>query len=116
MTKWLKHVADLDRIEKQIYLHRFPERLLKISSMLSYIRFFSSIEQCNNFIMRVNPITVLVDNKLNPHIVYPRKIIEDRVKEAHRKKLMLLADNIAYYAYWACRKLRKPGKLKIILK
>ena len=74
------------------------------------------MEACNSFIDRVSPVIVIVDPKLNPHIGYPRKIPEDMVKRRYEKVLALLADNIAYYAYWAAEKLRRHEKIRALLK
>ncbi len=38
-----------------------------------------------------------MDDKLYNKIKHPRKVRESRVKERHRKKLILIADNLANY-------------------
>ena len=115
-TSWIKHIADLPKREKTVYLHRLPDRLAKVTKYLSRIRLFRNTKTCSEFVKILNPAVVIVDPKLNPHIDYPRKVLEDRVKRRHEKILALLADNIAYYSYWVIEVRRKPGELNRILK
>lgn len=76
-----------------------------------YIRHFSSPLSCNNFIWSIKPIVALVDDKLYDLITYKPKVKESKVKERHRKVLTILADNVAYYAYWATEIRKKPQLL-----
>ena len=117
LASWVKHVADLSRREKTVYLHRFPSRLHRLHGHLDYVRVFSSLRECNNFINTVKPAILIVDPKLSPYITYPRKISEDKVKRRHERILVLLADNIAYYTYWTLKVRKKDTReLKRILK
>ena len=115
-ASWVKRVADLPRREKVVYLHRLPDRLAKIKEFLDYIRVFSSVEACSIFVGRINPALVIVDPKLMRYIDHPRKIPEDRVKRRHERILALLADNVAYYAYWVARSGKNPRLLSRLLK
>ncbi len=115
-TSWARHIADLAKQEKTVYLHRLPHRLAKVSSYFMYIRHFSSPLSCNNFIQSIKPIVALVDDKLYNLLTYKPKVKESRVKERHRKVLTILADNVAYYAYWATEIRKKPQLLQQILK
>lgn len=45
----------------------------------------------------LKPLLVIVDDKLYNEVEYPRKVKESRIKERHRRKLVLIADNIANY-------------------
>ena len=40
---------------------------------------------------------MIVDDKLYSTVEYPRKVRESRVREEHRRKLILVADNLANY-------------------
>jgi hypothetical protein len=115
-ASWVKHVADLSKHERATYLHKLPSRLAKIVNFLEYIMHFNNTEDCNSFVDNLQPAIVIVDPKLNPHINYPRKITEDRVKRRHEKLLALLADNIAYYAYWVTEIKKRPQELGKVVK
>jgi len=115
-TSWAKHIADLARQEKIAYLHRLPRRFVKISSYLMHVKHFSSLDSCNNFIQSIKPVVALVDDELYSLLTYKPKVKESKVKERHRKILTILADNVAYYAYWATEVRRKPQLLQWILK
>ena len=108
----MKHVADLPRREKTVYLHRLPERLSKVLDMLAYVRVFNSVDRCSSFIETLNPLLVLVDDRLYSRIQHPRRVRESRVRETHRRRLVMLADNIAYYACWATEEPGRPASLK----
>ncbi len=99
-ASWVKHIADLPRREKTVYLHRLPTRLSRIMDYLESTRYFLSIDNCNKYIELLRPVVVLVDDKLYNAITYPRKVKESRIRERHRKVLIMLADNVAYYTYW----------------
>ncbi len=64
------------------------------------MRWFNNPSSCSDFVNRLDPAIVIVDPKLDPYIDYPRKILENKVTGRHEKILMLLADSVAYYAYW----------------
>ncbi|RLG82144.1 MAG: hypothetical protein DRO09_00940 [Thermoprotei archaeon] len=115
-ASWVKHVADLPRREKLVYLRRFPSRLARVLEYLVHVKWFNSVEACNTFIKTLNPAIVVVDPKLHLHIDYPRRILEDEVKKRYEKILALLADNIAYYSYWALEVREKLEELRRILK
>lgn len=115
-TSWTRHIVDLAKREKIVYLRRLPHRFAKISGYLLYIRHFSNIYSCNSFIRSIKPVVVLVDDKLHDLLAYKPKVKESRVKERHRKVLIILADNVAYYAYWVIGVRRKPQLLQQILK
>ncbi len=110
LSKWVKHVADLDKHEKTRYLHLLPRRFRKIKPYLTHVKIFSSVEPCNSFIRRLKPTVVLADNKLYSSIDHPRKVRESDIKERHRRRLMMLADNVAYYTYWCTAVLARPEK------
>jgi len=62
-------------------------------------------------------ISTLINFSSNHQICHnPRKIPEDRVSRRHEKVLALLADNVAYYAYWATEIRRRPQLIEQILK
>jgi len=115
LASWVKHVADLPRREKIAYLHRFPKRLAKIRSYLEHVLVVRGIEEANRRLVELKPDVVLVDNALYSYVHHPRKVMESRVKERHRRVLMLLTDNVAYYAYWVLNVLRDPRKLREVL-
>jgi len=115
-VSWAKHIADLAKREKIVYLHRLPHRLAKIHGYLTYIRHFSSPNSCNSFIESIKPVVILVDDKLYDRLTYRPKIKESRVKERHRRVLTILADNVAYYTYWTTEVRKKPWLLQQILK
>jgi len=115
-ASWVKHAADLPRWEKALYLRKFPERFSKLREFLEYVRWFNDLNSCNNLLERLSPAILIVDPKLHPYINYPRKIPEDRVSRRYEKVLALLADNIAYYAYWATEIRKKPQLVEQILK
>ncbi len=111
-TSWVRHVADLSKCEKTRYLHLLPTRFRKVKPYLSIVKAFSNLLPCNNLINHLKPAVVLVDDKLYQHVSYPRKVRESRAREKHRKKLILLADNVAYYTYWCVAILGRPEKIK----
>jgi len=115
-ASWAKRIADLDRRERIAYLHRFPHRFAKVLSYLTYVRHFSSLESCNSFIQSVRPVVVLVDDSLYDLLDFRPKVRESNIAERHRKVLTILADNIAYYAYWATEVRKKPQLIQLILK
>jgi len=115
-VSWAKHIADLAKQEKIVYLHRLPNRFAKIHNYLMHIRHFSSLNSCNNFIQSIKPIVIIVDDKLYNLLTYRPKIRESNAKERHRKILTIFADNVAYYAYWAIEIRKKPQLLQQILK
>jgi len=45
---------------------------------------------------------VIIDDRLYNEIKHPRKVKESRVKERHRRKLVLIADSIANYFRVLC--------------
>jgi len=116
IASWVKHVADLPKREKLAYLRRLPDRLSRIMSYLEYVRWFSSVESCSAFIDSITPAIVILDPRLDPYIRYPRKILEDRVSRRHEEILSLLADNVAYYAYWVLEVRKRPRELGKVLK
>jgi len=115
-SSWVKHIADLPKREKVAYLHRFPSRLARVRDYLERILVVSSIESANSAVTDLAPTTVLVDDTLYSHIQHPRKVRESRVKERHRRVLISLADNVAYYAYWVLEVRKRPRELERILK
>ena len=42
-------------------------------------------------------MAVIVDDKLYTVIEHPRRIKESKVREKHRRKLIIIADNLANY-------------------
>ena len=115
-ASWVKHIADLPKREKIVYLRRFPDRLAKIRVFLEHIKWFNNPSSCNDFVNKLSPAILITDPKLDPYIDYPRKIHESKVTRRHEKILALLADNVAYYTYWATIIRRKPQLLEQILK
>ncbi len=109
-TKWVKHVAELEKHEKSRYLHLLPKRFKSVKPYLTHVKTFSSVEPCNNLIKQLKPIVVLVDDKLYSSIDYPRKIREGKIRERHRRRLVMLTDNVAYYTYWCTAILGRPEK------
>jgi len=63
----------------------------------------------------VNPL-VIVDGKLYKYIDFRPKIRESRVRERYRRVLILLADNIAYYAYLVLEVKKRSEELRRIVK
>lgn len=112
----MKHVADLPRLERALYLRKFPERFSKLKEFLEYVRWFNNLDSYSNLVERLRPAVLIVDPKLYTYINYPRKIPEDRVSRRHERVLALLADNVAYYAYWATEVRKKPQLIERILK
>lgn len=115
-ASWVRHVADLPRHEKTVYLHRFPSRLNKIINYLNYVRSFNNVRECSKFIQLTKPAIVIADPKLSPRIRHPHKIPENKVSRRYEKILTLLADNVAYYAYWVTEVEGNPKKLRNITK
>ena len=113
-TSWARHATDLGRHERTRYLHLFPTRFRRAKPYLSIVRVLGNTASCNNLVNSLRPIAVLIDDRLHPYIDYPRKVREGRVREKHRKRLMLLADNVAYYAYWCTAVLGRSGKVREI--
>jgi len=107
-ASWVKYVADLPRWEKALYLRKFPERFSKLMEFLEYVKWFNDLDNCSNLIDRLRPAVLIVDPKLYTYINYPRKIPEHRVSRRYEKVLALLADNVAYYVYWATEVRKKP--------
>jgi len=110
-VSWAKHIADLAKREKIVYLHRLPHRLAKIHGYLTYIRHFSSPNSCNSSIESIKPVVILVDDKLYDRLTYRPKI-----KERHRRVLTILADNVAYYAYRTAEVRKKSWLPQQVLK
>ncbi len=96
-AKNFKHFRELGSDRKKQYMRLFPRRLERIQYMLEVIRIYTSINSLQNNIDKLNPIVVIIDDKLYPHIRHPRKIKESRVREKHRKALTIIADNLANY-------------------
>jgi len=115
-ASWAKRIADLDRRERIAYLHRLPYRFARVLGYLMYVRLFSSLESCNSFIRSVRPIVVLVDDSLYDLLDFRPKVRESNIAERHRRVLTVLADNVAYYAYWATEVRKRPQLIQQILK
>jgi len=115
-ASWTKRIADLDRRERVAYLHRLPHRFARVLGYLTYVRHFSSLDDCNSFIESMRPVVVLVDDGLRDLLDFGPKVRESDVAERHRKVLTILADNVAYYAYWAAEVRRRPQLIQQILK
>jgi len=115
-ASWARRVADLDKQERIAFLHRFPHRFAKVLGYLMYVRLFSSLDDCNSFIQSVRPVVVLVDDSLYDLLDFRPKVRESNIAERHRKVLTVLADNVAYYAYWATEVRKRPQLIEQILK
>jgi len=115
-ASWVKHIADLPRWEKALYLRKLPERFSKLREFLEYVRLLNDLDSCSDFVKRLRPAVLIVDPKLYTYIDYPRKIPENRISRRHERVLALLADNVAYYAYWATEIRKKPQLVEQILK
>ena len=96
-TKWVKHFREVGSDRRKTYLSLFPRRLEKTKPFLDIIRVHLSIDRVQAVIEEYKPLLVIVDDKLYSKIQYFRKVKESRVRERHRKKLILIADNLANY-------------------
>ena len=61
------------------------------------VRVCLNIDCVQSIIENICPLVIIVDDKLYTKIQHPRKVREGHVKEKHRVRLMLIADNIANY-------------------
>ncbi|BES81034.1 hypothetical protein PABY_06010 [Pyrodictium abyssi] len=97
-TTWVKHFRELGSDRKRTYLAAFPRRFEKTKTLLELARVCLSTRCAQDLVDRYNPVVVLVDDKLYNAISHRRKIAESRVREAHRRILIGLADSLANYA------------------
>ena len=96
-TTWVKHFREIGSLLVRAYLAALPRRFERVRDYIDVVRVCLDIKCVQEHIDSVNPLVVLVDDKLFTSIEHPRKVRESRVKESHRKKLMMLADNLANY-------------------
>lgn len=108
VTEWVKHLRELGSDKRKQYLRALPRRFKKIRQYLMLARICTTIRCVQKLIYSYNPLVVIIDDKLANRVQYPRKVRESNVKEHHRRRLILLADNLAGYA----RTLRSRGSNK----
>ena len=93
----LKHVREVGSDRKARYISLVPRRVEKVLGLLEAVKICRDVACVEDTLRRLNPVVVLVDDKLFNSIGYPRKVRESSVRETHRRKLILLADNLANY-------------------
>ena len=98
---WAKHYREIPSRRKKGYLRRFPDRFLKIRDYLEIVRVSTSIERCLDLLRSINPVLVLVDDKLvdlvKEALPSATVVAESRVQHRHHRLLITLADNLANY-------------------
>ena len=93
----LRHVREVGSDRKSRYISLIPKRVQSVKEFLEIARICRDLACVENILKKLSPLVVLVDDKLYRYIEHPRKVKESSIKETHRKKLMLLADNLANY-------------------
>ncbi len=93
----LRHVREVGSDRKSRYISLIPKRIQRVKEILEIVRICRDLACVENTLKQLSPLVVLVDDKLYSYIKHPRKVKESSIKETHRKKLMLLADNLANY-------------------
>ena len=96
-AKWLKHFREIGSDRKSSYLSTFPKRFEKLKPFLDIVRIRLDPRATQRIVEELEPLVVIVDDKLYNEIQHSRKVKESRVKERHRKMLTLIADNLANY-------------------
>jgi len=113
-TRWVRHFREIGSDRKRAYLSLIPKRLEKVKPFLEIIKIHRDVDTIQVVVKELKPILVIVDDKLYSKIQYFRKVKESRVKERHRKKLILIADNLANYFRMLLK--NNPKKFKEELK
>jgi hypothetical protein len=115
---WAKHYREIPSKRKKGYMRRFPDRFSKTRNYLRIVRVFTSIERCLDLLGSINPVLVLVDDKLVDRVreALPSATVvaESRVQHRHHRLLITLADNLANYFRIILRE--DPGRLRENLK
>ena len=98
-TSWVVHFRKLHPRRKHSYLAKLPKRFSKITRYLLYVRIFVSENEMLEFIVRLRPSVILVDDKLLDKVKEVNTLIipEKNIRYKHHRRLMLLADNLANY-------------------
>lgn len=111
---WVKHVRELSKHKKRLYLASFYRRYKKILPLLEVSKIYtsSSISKVNGLVQVLRPFIVIVDDKIYHLINHDKKIREGNVKSGNRKVLVLLADGLANYARYIRKYPHGSRKLK----
>ncbi|RLF18854.1 MAG: hypothetical protein DRJ68_06570 [Thermoprotei archaeon] len=96
-SKWLKHFREIGSDRKKVYSTLLPRRFEKVKPLLDVVKIRFNVSEVQVLLEGLKPLLVIVDDKLYNEVEYPRKVKESRIKERHRRKLVLIADNIANY-------------------
>lgn len=97
VSKWLKHFREIGSDRKKVYSTLLPRRFEKVKPLLDVVKIRFNVSEVQVLLEGLKPLLVIVDDKLYNEVEYPRKVKESRIKERHRRKLVLIADNIANY-------------------
>jgi len=82
---------------KSRYIKLTPRRIHRVRELLEVIRVCRDLTCVENILRLLKPSIILADDKLYIYLKHYRKVKESNIRESHRKKLMLLADNLANY-------------------
>ncbi|MHC1628001.1 MAG: hypothetical protein ACXQTI_04115 [Candidatus Nezhaarchaeales archaeon] len=97
VSKWLKHFREIGSDRKKAYLSLLPRRFEKVESLLDVVKIRFNVSEIQAILEGLKTLLVIIDDKLYNEVEYPRKVKESRIKERHRRKLVLIADSIANY-------------------
>jgi len=93
----LRHVREVSSDRKSRYIKLTPRRIRRVRELLEVIRVCRDLTCVENILKLLKPSIILADDKLYIYLKHYRKVKESNIRESHRKKLMLLADNLANY-------------------
>jgi len=97
----LKHYRELPSNRKRSYIKAFPRRYSRLYNCIETARVYmyssSSIKTINTLLKLLNPVLVIVDDKIYNMIRYPKKIKESKAKRKHEEYIKKISDNLANY-------------------
>lgn len=98
-SSWLRHYRELPSDRKLGYMRRFARGFARLSRYLEHVRVLTSADELDDYLMRIHPSLVIIDDKLARRAEVPgaRVVVESRVSRAEHRRLMLVADGLANY-------------------
>jgi len=97
----LKHFREIGSDRKRTYLKAFPKRFDKLKQHLEIVKVLryseESIRYIDDYLHRVQPSLVIVDDHLYHLISYPNKLLEGNIRREELRRLLVIADNLANY-------------------
>jgi len=97
----LKHFREIGSDRKRMYLKAFPRRFERLKQHLEIVKVLiygeESIKYIDDYLRRVRPSLVVVDDHLYHLISYPNKLVEGKTRRDDLRRLVVIADNLANY-------------------